>query len=1239
MPPDPAAAPPPRRPGTASGARNFGNARAPMNRHQAFRDALAERILLIDGAIGTMLQQEHLDEAGYRGERFREHPHPIRGLGDILCLTRPDLVTAVHRKYLAAGAEALTTNTFTATSVSLADYGVEHLAFEINRAGAALARAAADAAGREVFVLGSMGPTNRTLGISPDVSNPAHRAIEYDELRASYREQARGLLAGGADLLLIETCFDTLNAKAALDAAREAIAGAPGRPGLIVSFTAVDRSGRNLVGQTAEAFWISVAHADVTAAGINCSLGPGAMRPFVRDLAREAPVPLTVVPNCGLPNEFGAYDETPETMARELRELAADGLANAVGGCCGTRPEHIRAIGEAIAGLAPRRIPQPERRLRLAGTEPLVRPERSFLVIGERTNVTGSRKFARLVREERPEEALAVARDQVASGANLLDVNMDDALLDSEAQMEQFLRLIAMEPEVAQLPLMLDSSRLSVLETGLRAAPGKCVVNSLSLKDGEAAFLEAAGRVRRFGAALVVMAFDEKGQAVDRARKTEICARAFRLLTERAGIPPEDIILDPNVLAVATGMPEHDRYAVEFLESLPLIREACPGASLSGGVSNVSFAFRGKEAVRQAMNSVFLHHAITAGLDMAIVNAGRLPLYDDIPETLRERIEDVLLARRRDATDRLVELATRTRARSRRRASPSWRELPVGERLAHAVLHGVLDDIDRDTEEARGAYGAPLAVIEGPLMDGMRIVGDRFGAGRMFLPQVVKSARVMKRAVAVLEPWMEKADAGGGRSSIVLATVKGDVHDIGKSIVGIVLACNGYRTIDLGVMVPAERILDAAREHEASLIGLSGLITPSLDEMERFATEMEHRKVRLPLLIGGATTSARHTALRIAPKRKAPVVHVPDASRASGVVAALLGEGRDAFVEANRAAQEAARQDKGRGSRKLLSLAEARSRAPRFLRAHSVRPTFLGIRHRDDVPLSELSPYIDWTPFFHAWQFRGTFPALLEHPDAGSAARELHQNAQDRLTRLAREARLHGRTVFGLFPATAAGDDIEVRDPADSNRILHRIPTLRQQEDRPGPRLAAADFLDRSENGTLPERGPDTVGLFATTVGQGLDALVAKAEADGDDYEALLLRSLGDRLAEALAETTHREARRAMGFGQTEQLTPADLLREKYQGIRPAPGYPATPDLGILREIFDLLSAESRIGIELTGNFALHPAASVAGLIFGSPEARYFSVGRIGRDQLGDYARRRGITVERAEALLRRLLL
>ncbi len=1188
------------------------------DRHGALLDALAQRILLIDGAIGTMIQRERLDEAGYRGERLRDHPQPLAGLGDALCLTRPELVLGVHRRYLAAGAEALTTNTFTATSISLADYGAASLAFEINRAGAALARRAG---GPEVFVLGSMGPTNRTLGISPDVADPAHRALGYDELRDSYAEQASGLLEGGADVLLVETCFDTLNAKAALDAATEAIDRAPGRAGLVVSFTAVDRSGRNLTGHTAEAFWISVGHAAVTAAGINCSLGPGAMRPFVRDLAREAAVPITLAPNAGLPNELGEYDETPEAMAREIRSLAGDGLVNAVGGCCGTGPEHVEAIGAAVRDVPPRGVPRPARRLRLAGTEPLVRPEGSFLVIGERTNVTGSRKFARLVREERLEEALAVARDQVSSGANLIDVNMDDALLDAEAAMERFLRLVAMEPEVARLPIMIDSSRQGVLERGLRAAPGKCVVNSLSLKDGEDAFLRAAERVRRFGAATVVMAFDERGQAVDRERKTAIAARAARLLVERVGFPPEDVILDPNVLAVATGIPEHDRYALEFLASLPLIREACPGSLLSGGVSNVSFAFRGNEAVRQAMNSVFLHHAIAAGLDMAIVNAGRLPPIDSIPEALRERVEDVLLARRPDATERLVEAAAGARARLRSRKAERRDDLPVGERLARAVLEGVLDHMERDAVEALGEHGEALAVIEGPLMDGMRVVGDRFGAGRMFLPQVVKSARVMKRAVAALEPFME-TDAGARRGSIVLATVRGDVHDIGKSIVGIVLACNGYRIHDLGVMVPADRILDAALDSEASLIGLSGLITPSLDEMERFAEEMERRGVATPLLIGGATTSVRHTALRIAPKRAAPVVHVADASRASGVAAALLGADRDAFVARNRDEQEAIRRRDPRSRPKLLGLEEARARAPRFARAESVRPEFFGFRRRS-VPVVDLVPYIDWTPFFHAWQFRGTFPALLDHPYAGPAARELHDAARARLEGL---DGLSGEAVFGLFPAVSVGDDLEVRDPEDPQRALRRIPTLRQQEDRPGPRLAAADFLDSEA---------DTVGLFAVTVA-GLDDLVRAAE--GDDYDALLLRSLGDRLAEALAEKTHQEARRALGYGRDENLAPEDLLREAYQGIRPAPGYPATPDLGILADVFELLDAPARIGVALTENFAIHPAASVAGMYFGSPEARYFSVGRIGRDQLRDYALRRGIPAERAETLLRRLL-
>ena len=1205
-----------------------------------FLRALSQRIVVFDGAVGTMLQAERLDEAGFRGDLLRDHPKPLQGLHDVLSLTRPELVEKVHHLYLAAGADALTTNTFNANAVSLLDYGLEGSAFEINRRGAEAARRTADGAGRPCFVLGSMGPTNRTLSVSPNVSDPAYRAISWETLRAAYREQAAGLLAGGADLLLVETCFDTLNAKAALDAARNAIAEAPGDPGLLVSFTSVDQGGRNLTGQDSEAFWVSVEHAEVTAAGVNCSIGAEAMRPIVEALSRLAPVPVGAVPNAGLPNELGGYDEAPETTAEALGALAADGIVNFVGGCCGTTPDHIRSVRRAVNGHPPRRLPEPVSRLRLAGTEPLVRPESAFLVVGERTNVTGSRRFARLIRNDQFESAVSVARDQVEGGANLLDVNMDEGLLESEAAMSRFLRLVAMEPDVARLPIMVDSSRIEVIEAGLRCLPGKGVVNSLSLKDGEDAFLDAARRIRRFGAAVIVMAFDEEGQAVDAARKTAICARAYRLLTERAGFPPEDIIFDPNVLAVATGIPEHDRYAVEFIDAIPGIRAACPGSLISGGVSNLSFAFRGNEGVRQAMNAVFLHHAIAAGLDMGIVNAGRLPVYDEIESTLRERVEDVVLARRSDATERLLAIADQAGAgRKAAAVDDSWRRRPVSERLAHAVVNGILDFVERDADEARRAMPSALAVIEGPLMDGMRVVGDRFGDGRMFLPQVVKSARVMKKAVAVLEPYMESEEASGPRQRIVLATVKGDVHDIGKSIVGIVLACNGYRVEDLGVMVPAERILDTARETDADLIGLSGLITPSLDEMERFAAEMERRGVSLPLLIGGATTSSRHTAIRIAPLRSGPVVYVADASRTSGVVRALLGKERKAFVEKARAAQEQERNRTRRRGPGLLDLAAARRRAPNLEQSERVTPAFWGPRVLRDISIGALIPYVDWTPFFHAWEFRGAFPAILQREDTGAEARELHQNALRRLERLAREPTLRAEAVYGFFPAAREDDDILVwrRDGPDEPPLT-RIPTLRQQEDRPGPRLAAADFVAAAAAGRPPAGGADVIGAFAVTAGHGLADLVEQAERAGDDYDALLLRSLGDRLAEALAEWLHERARRDLGYGNAENLTTEEMIRGRYRGIRPAPGYPATPDLGLLAEIFGLLAAEEAIGVQLTENFAIRPGASVAGLYFASPQSRYFSIGTIGRDQVEDYARRRGISVAEAERLLRRHL-
>ena len=1205
-----------------------------------FLGALSERIVVFDGAIGTMLQAERLDEAGFRGELLQDHPKPLQGLHDVLCLTRPELVEKVHRLYLDAGADALTTNTFNANAVSLLDYGLEGRAFEVNRRGAEAARRVADGAGRPCFVLGSMGPTNRTLSVSPDVSDPAYRAVAWEELWTAYREQAAGLLAGGADVLLVETCFDTLNAKAALDAARDTIAEGSGDPGLLVSFTSVDQGGRNLTGQDSEAFWVSVEHAEVTAAGVNCSIGAEAMRPIVETLARLAPVPVGAVPNAGLPNELGAYDEAPEITAAALGALAADGVVNFVGGCCGTTPDHIRAVRRAVDGARPRRVPEAPSRLRLAGTEPLVRPESAFLVVGERTNVTGSRRFARLIRNDEFEKAVSVARDQVEGGANLLDVNMDEGLLESEAAMSRFLRLIAMEPDIARLPIMVDSSRIEVIEAGLRALPGKGVVNSLSLKDGEEAFLAAARRIRRFGAAVIVMAFDEEGQAVDAARKIAICGRAYRLLTERAGFPPEDVIFDPNVLAVATGIPEHDRYAVEFINAIPGIRAAAPGSLISGGVSNLSFAFRGNEGVRQAMNAVFLHHAIAAGLDMGIVNAGRLPVYDEIEETLRERVEDVVLARRGDATERLLAIADQAGAgRKAAAADDSWRRRPVSERLAHAVVNGILDFVERDADEARRGMPSALAVIEGPLMDGMRVVGDRFGDGRMFLPQVVKSARVMKKAVAVLEPYMDAEEASGPRERIVLATVKGDVHDIGKSIVGIVLACNGYRVEDLGVMVPADRILDTAREKDADLIGLSGLITPSLDEMERFAAEMERRGVSLPLLIGGATTSARHTALRIAPARSGPVVHVADASRTSGVVRALLGREASAFIEENRARQERERNRTTARGPALLDLVAARRRAPDFAAADRIEPAFWGSRVLRDLSVGDLIPYVDWTPFFHVWEFRGAFPAILEREDTGAEARELHQNALRRLEQLAGEQTLRVQAVYGFFPAAREEDDILVWRPGGVQEPpLTRIPTLRQQEDRPGPRLAAADFLDSAEAGRPPPAGADVIGAFAVTAGHGLAGLVADAETAGDDYDALLLRSLGDRLAEALAEWLHERARRDLGYGHSEDLTAEERIRGRYRGIRPAPGYPATPDLGLLGEIFALLDAENAIGVQLTESFAIRPAASVAGLYFASPQSRYFSVGTIGRDQLADYARRRGIPVTEAERLLRRHL-
>jgi 5-methyltetrahydrofolate--homocysteine methyltransferase len=1174
---------------------------------------LGERIAVLDGSWGVLIQREVRGEDAYRGERFRDHPRDVAGDPDLLNLTQPDIVRSIHRAYFEAGADIATTNTFTATRIGQADYALEDVAAEMSLAGARLAREAADEFGG--LVAGSVGPLNVTLSLSPKVEDAAYRAVGFDEVVATYAEQMTALRDGGVDLLLIETVFDSLNAKAAIVAAQQTTPELP----LWLSFTAVDRSGRNLSGQTVEAFWVSVEHAQPLVVGVNCSLGATEMRPFVEDLSRIATTWVACYPNAGLPNEFGTHDEQPHDTSRFLGEFAREGLVNIVGGCCGTTPDHVRAISAAVDGVAPRRIPSPERHTRLSGLEPFeITPDTNFVMIGERTNVTGSARFRRLIEAGGFQEALDVALEQVRGGANLIDVNMDADLLDGEQAMTTFLNLVATEPEIARLPIMVDSSRWTVLEAGLKCLQGKGVVNSLSLKEGEAPFLEQARTVHRFGAGVVVMAFDEKGQADTVERKVEICARAYRLLVDEVGFAPEDIVFDPNVLAVATGIEEHAEFAKAFIEALPLIKERCPGAKTSGGISNLSFSFRGNDVVREAMHSAFLYHAITAGLDMGIVNAGQLVVYEDIEPELLERVEDVIFNRRADATERLVEYAERVRGEgTRRELDLSWRDAPVAKRLEHALVHGVVDFIEEDTEEARQEAERPLDVIEGPLMAGMQVVGDLFGAGKMFLPQVVKSARAMKRAVAYLEPYMEDEKASGRvQGKVVLATVKGDVHDIGKNIVGVVLGCNNYEVVDLGVMVPGDEILETALAGGADVVGLSGLITPSLDHMVEVAHEMERRGMSLPLLIGGATTSRQHTAVRIAPQYSQPVVHVLDASRVVGVVSDLLDADRRQRLDAeNRDDQERLRDQYAERERKpLLAIEEARANRQLFSFDDLAEPAFTGVRVVEPE-LATLREYIDWQFFFHAWELKGKYPAILEQP----AARELYDDAIELLDEIVSNRLLLARGVYGFWPAGADGDDIVVGDGT-------RFCFLRQQ----------AAYGDSRPNRCLADLvapAGDHLGAFAVTAGIGADELAARFEAEHDDYRAIIVKALADRLAEAFAEYLHELARRDW-YETGPKLSSEELVSERYRGIRPAFGYPACPDHSEKRKLFDLLGAEE-IGIRLTESFAMTPPASVSGLYLAHPQARYFAVGRIGRDQVEDYAARKGTSLSEAERWLR----
>ncbi len=1203
------------------------------DRSAELRRLLAQRLLILDGAMGTMVQRHGLTEADYRGERFRDHAHDLKGNNDLLVLTRPDVIGGIHAAYLEAGADIVETCTFNSTAVSQADYKLEHLVFELNVEGAKLARRLCDewtakTPEKPRFVAGVLGPTSRTCSISPDVNDPGYRNVSFDVLVANYTEAVQGLTEGGADILLVETIFDTLNAKAALFAIEQFFAAAGRRWPVMISGTITDASGRTLSGQTAEAFWNSLRHIRPLSFGLNCALGAKDLRQHVDELSHLCDCFVSAHPNAGLPNAFGGYDETPEMLADELRDWAANGIVNIVGGCCGTSPDHIRAIAAAVADIAPRAVAVIEPKLRLSGLEPCnIGAESLFVNVGERTNVTGSRAFAKMILEGRFDDALRVARQQVENGAQVVDVNMDEAMLDSQAAMTRFLNLVASEPDIAKVPLMLDSSKWEVIEAGLKCIQGKGIVNSISMKEGEEKFLQQARLARCYGAAVIVMAFDEQGQADTYARKTAICKRAYDLLTAD-GFPAEDIIFDPNVFAIATGIAEHDNYAVDFIEATRWIKQNLPGAGISGGISNVSFSFRGFDPVREAIHTVFLYHAIRAGLTMGIVNAGQLGVYDELDPVLRDKVEDVVLNRHPGAGDALVEFAQTVKGQAREQTQDlAWREWPVAKRLEHALVRGITEFVVADTEECRAALAAegkpPLAVIEGPLMAGMNTVGDLFGAGRMFLPQVVKSARVMKQAVAHLVPYIdeEKARSGiGTKGRIVIATVKGDVHDIGKNIVSVVLGCNGYEVIDLGVMVPCDKILAAAKDSGANIIGLSGLITPSLEEMSHVATEMQRQGLDVPLLIGGATTSRAHTALKIAPHYGQPVVYVPDASRAVGVVTKLLSADQAAGYKAEIAADyETVRaQHADKKGVALVSLAAARVNRPRLDYA-PVKPKKLGVTVLRDLDLATLARYIDWSPLFQTWDLAGSYPKILDDARVGEHARQVFADARAMLDRLIAGKWLTAHAVFGLFAAKANGDDIDFR--AEDGRTLMTWHGLRQQQQRPEgkPNQCLADFV-------APDG--DYTGAFAVTAGIGIEKKLAEFEAAHDDYSAIMLKALADRLAEAAAEWLHECVRRDYwGYAATEKLSNDELIAEKYQGIRPAPGYPACPDHTAKGELFRLLDAPKNVGMNLTESFAMTPAASVSGFYLAHPEARYFAVGKIGTDQVEDWASRAGFSI------------
>ncbi|MBL9168079.1 MAG: methionine synthase [Verrucomicrobiales bacterium] len=1257
----------------------------PKNRAAELERLLRERIVIIDGAMGTVIQQYSLDEAAFRGERFKDWKgKDLKGNNELLNITRPDVIEEIHRRYFEAGADIVETNTFNGQFISLADYGMESLSYELSRSGAECARRAADAVmakqpGRTCFVAGAIGPTTKTSSISTDVNDASSRGTTFDTLVQAYGEQVRALLDGGVDILLVETIFDTLNAKAAFFAIQQILDerglvplpyGSAVPEGkevipLMASVTFIQKGGtRGVTGQTVEAFWNSISHVPLLSVGMNCALGPKELRPLIEELSQLAPLYVSVYPNAGLPNPLlpTGFPETPESLAPQLQEWAQNGVFNIVGGCCGTTPPHIAAIAAAVKGIASRVVPQAKPYLRLSGNDALtLTPETNFINIGERTNVTGSPKFSKLILGGQYEEAVAVARQQVENGAQIIDVNMDEGMLDGQAAMTRYLNYIMTEPEIAKVPIMIDSSKWSVIEAGLKCVQGKGIVNSISLKEGEDKFLEQARLVRRYGAAVIVMAFDERGQADSYQRRIEICQRCYNLLTQKVGFPPQDIIFDPNILTVGTGIDEHNNYAVDFIEATRWIKANLPLAKVSGGVSNISFSFRGNNAVREAMHSAFLYHAIKAGLDMGIVNAGMLEVYQEVPKDLLERVEDVLLNRRPDATERLVTLGEALKKQGSKegpeKVDAEWRKGPVEDRLSHALVKGIVDFIDADTEEARQKYGRPLLVIEGPLMAGMNVVGDLFGAGKMFLPQVVKSARVMKKAVAYLFPFMEAEKAAAlaagqtvqAQGKVLMATVKGDVHDIGKNIVGVVLGCNNYEVIDLGVMVPCEKILETARQEKVDIIGLSGLITPSLDEMVHVAREMERQGFRIPLLIGGATTSKAHTAVKIAQNYQQPVVHVLDASRAVPVVSQLIsGSQKPAFVSQLKEEYDRVRAQHAGTSAKLVSLEEARKQAPQLSYDSLSQPEFIGIRKLTSAPsaaqgsaesiqLKELASYIDWSPFFHTWELRGRYPAILQHEKYGEQARKLHHDALALLDRMIRQNLITATGVYGFFPANRVGDDVELYTDESRREVKARFHFLRQQvEKAPGqPYFCLADFIaprDATPSNSAPL--PDYIGAFAVTTGGGLKELIEAFRKDHDDYNVIMAEALADRLAEAFAEFLHQRARRDWSYGRAETFSTEQLIEEAYRGIRPAAGYPACPDHTEKGTLWNLLKVEENAGIKLTESYAMWPGSSVSGLYFGHPQSKYFAVGKLGKDQILDYHLRKNLTLQEVERWL-----